>query len=60
MKKDPGIPNAFPFKDQIIGEIEEARKNVRRSTQFRSPMMTNNAYYRAQLKKSDDRSSRRP
>lgn len=26
LKKDPGIPNLFPFKDQILQEIEEKRK----------------------------------
>ncbi|KFY00392.1 hypothetical protein V490_01369, partial [Pseudogymnoascus sp. VKM F-3557] len=25
MKKDPGIPNLFPYKDKILAEIEEAR-----------------------------------
>lgn len=26
MKKDPGIPNLFPYKDKIIQEIEESRR----------------------------------
>jgi nuclear GTP-binding protein len=25
-KKDPGIPNLFPFKDKILAEIEEGRR----------------------------------
>ena len=25
-KKDPGIPNLFPFKDKILAEIEEKRR----------------------------------
>ena len=26
LKKDPGIPNLFPYKDKIIQEIEESRR----------------------------------
>ncbi|KAI5299681.1 hypothetical protein KEM56_003046 [Ascosphaera pollenicola] len=26
IKKDPGIPNAFPFKNQILAEIEERKR----------------------------------
>lgn len=26
LKKDPGIPNMFPYKDKILAEIEEARR----------------------------------
>lgn len=26
MKKDPGIPNLFPYKDKILAEIEEGRR----------------------------------
>ncbi|KAG9248354.1 P-loop containing nucleoside triphosphate hydrolase protein [Calycina marina] len=26
LKKDPGIPNLFPYKDKILAEIEEGRK----------------------------------
>jgi nuclear GTP-binding protein len=26
LKKDPGIPNLFPFKDQILAEIEEKKR----------------------------------
>jgi nuclear GTP-binding protein len=26
MKKDPGIPNLFPYKDKILAEIEEKRR----------------------------------
>ena len=27
--KDPGIPNNFPYKDQILAEIAEERRQVR-------------------------------
>lgn len=26
LKKDPGIPNLFPFKDKILAEVEEAKR----------------------------------
>lgn len=26
--KDPGIPNNFPFKDQILAEVSETRRIV--------------------------------
>ena len=26
LKKDPGIPNLFPFKDKILQEIEESKR----------------------------------
>lgn len=26
LKKDPGIPNMFPFKDKVLAEIEEGRR----------------------------------
>jgi nuclear GTP-binding protein len=29
-KKDPGIPNSFPFKEQILTEVAAARRQVRR------------------------------
>ena len=29
--KDPGIPNNFPYKDQILAEIAEERRQVRPS-----------------------------
>lgn len=28
-KKDPGIPNSFPYKDQILAEVAEQRRQVR-------------------------------
>jgi nuclear GTP-binding protein len=28
-KKDPGIPNDFPYKDQILAEVAEQRRLVR-------------------------------
>jgi hypothetical protein len=27
-KKDPGIPNDFPYKDQILAEVAEQRRLV--------------------------------
>ncbi|GIZ40141.1 hypothetical protein CKM354_000349300 [Cercospora kikuchii] len=27
LKKDPGIPNLFPYKDKILAEIEESKRN---------------------------------
>ncbi len=27
--KDPGIPSEFPYKDQILAEVAEARRKVR-------------------------------
>ena len=27
--KDPGIPNDFPYKDQILAEVQEERRLVR-------------------------------
>ena len=27
--KDPGIPNNFPYKDQILAEVAEQRRAVR-------------------------------
>jgi hypothetical protein len=32
--KDPGIPNNFPYKDQILAEIAEERRQVRPYAQF--------------------------
>ena len=26
--KDPGIPNSFPYKDQILAEVAEQRRQV--------------------------------
>lgn len=28
-KKDPGIPNNFPYKDQILAEVAESRRQVK-------------------------------
>jgi nuclear GTP-binding protein len=28
--KDPGIPNDFPYKDQILAEVAEERRQVSR------------------------------
>ena len=39
--KDPGIPNNFPYKDQILAEIAEERRQVRLTvTSFRDPEVT--------------------
>jgi hypothetical protein len=35
--KDPGIPNNFPYKDQILAEIAEERRQVR-FTVVQSPL----------------------
>ncbi|KAN0067721.1 P-loop containing nucleoside triphosphate hydrolase protein [Elaphomyces granulatus] len=50
LKKDPGIPNLFPFKDKILHEIEEKRRlkaeDVQRARQ--------NALERRQAEKKTD------
>ena len=28
LKKDPGIPNLFPFKEKLLLQAEEAKKKV--------------------------------
>ena len=28
IKKDPGIPNLYPFKDQLLRELEERKQRV--------------------------------
>ena len=28
LKKDPGIPNLWPFKDKLLKEIEERKQQV--------------------------------
>jgi nuclear GTP-binding protein len=48
MKKDPGIPNLFPYKDKIIQEIEESRRvkaeeNARRRELARNQGLTGDA-----------------
>ncbi|KAI1006909.1 Nuclear GTP-binding protein [Podosphaera aphanis] len=35
LKKDPGIPNLFPFKDKILAEIEAARQRKAEEAQRR-------------------------
>jgi nuclear GTP-binding protein len=31
-KKDPGIPNLFPYKDKILAEVEETRRRKEEET----------------------------
>ncbi|EME49544.1 hypothetical protein DOTSEDRAFT_122313, partial [Dothistroma septosporum NZE10] len=26
LKKDPGVPNLFPYKDKVLAEIEESKR----------------------------------
>ena len=35
MKKDPGIPNLFPYKDKILAEVEEKRRLKAEETERR-------------------------
>lgn len=35
MKKDPGIPNLFPYKDKILHEIEETKRRREEDVQRR-------------------------
>ena len=35
MKKDPGIPNLFPYKDKILHEIEESKRRKEEDAQRR-------------------------
>ncbi|KAK5635159.1 hypothetical protein RRF57_010871 [Xylaria bambusicola] len=38
LKKDPGIPNLFPYKEKILHEIEEARQRKQEEQQRRREM----------------------
>ncbi|KAK5987338.1 Nuclear GTP-binding protein NUG1 [Cladobotryum mycophilum] len=38
LKKDPGIPNLFPYKDRLLGEIEEKRAKKAADAQKRKEM----------------------
>lgn len=38
LKKDPGIPNLFPYKEKILHEIEEARRKKQEEQQQRREM----------------------
>ncbi|KAI3332340.1 P-loop containing nucleoside triphosphate hydrolase protein [Xylariaceae sp. AK1471] len=38
LKKDPGIPNLFPYKEKILHEIEEARRRKQEEQQSRREM----------------------
>ena len=35
LKKDPGIPNLFPYKAKVLAEIEEARRKKEEDVQRR-------------------------
>lgn len=35
LKKDPGVPNLFPYKDKIIKELEEGRRRKAEETKLR-------------------------
>ena len=38
-KKDPGIPNNYPFKDQLLAEVAEQRRIVRSPFPLRGTMV---------------------
>ncbi|KAI2609411.1 P-loop containing nucleoside triphosphate hydrolase protein [Hypoxylon fragiforme] len=38
LKKDPGIPNLFPYKEKILHEIEEARRKKQEELQRRKEL----------------------
>jgi nuclear GTP-binding protein len=38
LKKDPGIPNLFPYKDKILAEIEENRRRKDEETARRKAL----------------------
>lgn len=37
-KKDPGIPNNFPYKDQILAEVAEQRRQAEETKQLRKEL----------------------
>ncbi|EKM59561.1 uncharacterized protein PHACADRAFT_181560 [Phanerochaete carnosa HHB-10118-sp] len=37
-KKDPGIPNNFPYKDQILAEVAEQRRQAEEAKQLRKEL----------------------
>lgn len=39
-KKDPGIPNEFPYKDQVLAEVQEQRRQVRTILHCLNPGLT--------------------
>lgn len=47
-KKDPGIPNTFPYKDQILAEVAEQRRLVRRLSSYFDRMSSNANFFRQQ------------
>ena len=53
-KKDPGIPNDFPYKDQILAEVAEQRRSVRGESLSRT-LVALIFWYRLLKKKSERR-----
>ncbi|KAF2120963.1 P-loop containing nucleoside triphosphate hydrolase protein [Lophiotrema nucula] len=59
VKKDPGIPNLFPYKDKILQEIEEKRRlkeeeNARRRELARAGNIGNDTTADAELEAGDE------
>ena len=44
IKKDPGIPNLFPFKDKLLHDIEE--KKSERNNEFKIHDILKRLHYR--------------
>ena len=39
LKKDPGVPNLFPFKDKVLREIEQGRQNLEQEKQRKRDLL---------------------
>ena len=39
LKKDPGIPNLFPFKDKVLKEIEQGRQSLEQEKQRKRDLL---------------------
>lgn len=59
VKKDPGVPNSFPFKDLILAEAEQARLLVS-SDLYRTRWILIDILCRGWKRRRRRRSSRRP